>query len=253
MSNRNIKQWLSDPNRKFEEGLQLYNAHKTDQKKDQFYKSKPTFPKGSLQYNMLMGDLLRISRILDQHGDLSKDAPASSPKPLISIKPPQKKPITKKIELKSIPKATVNRAQKLKISDDILPGMNYNDLPGEMKNKYDKIKSLSKELGGLKLSLSVVADNEDRKKIADDLCNKFDERHNLWVELDAWYAKFQNDKPDVDIAEIKREIKKRKDYINRNLKELKEDKTLNAKKKEKREANIKRWENEIELLEKKIK
>ncbi len=240
MSSIEIKKWLANPNRKFEDGLKLYNAHKTDQKKDQFYSAKPTFPKGSIQINMLINDLTRILRILDQNPLVNKS--------IIKIS----NETNKTISLKPLAIKTVAMAEKLKIADQVVPNVNYSDLPDEMKIKFDRIKALSKELGGLKLSLSTIADNEERRKVADDLCNKWDERHNLWVELDTWFAKNQNLKENISIEYLKKEIKKRRDYINRNIKEMKEDKTLSPKKKQKREENIKRWETEIEALERKL-
>lgn len=232
--NTKIKQWLNDSEKTFDEGLAIYDKVKKDTKKDAFFRTQPTFKQGSIQFNMLSQELIRISRIMDQQQPQVKA-------PVISIK--QENPTIKANP--AINKKNVTRAGKLVITDVDLE-MKYEDLPAEMKAKYDEIRSLSKELGGLKLMLETVPTNEERQQVADQLCTSYDKRRDLWMELDAWKQTdvSESAKKELTVDEIKKQIKLKKDNINRAMK------NKEPKNKAKNEKSIKKWANEIEDLEK---
>ena len=123
-----------------------------------------------------------------------------------------------------------------------------------MKAKFDNIKQLSKVIGGLKVALDSAENNEDRKKFADDLCTKWDERKSFWAELDAFITEDkkkakENDKipfTEMNKEQLAKAVKLRKDYINR------AEKNVTEKNRDKTEKRIKEWESEIDELEKLI-
>lgn len=234
MSNVKIKSWLADPSRKYEDGLSLYLEHRRDTSRDKFFNSKPA---GTIHMNMLVGELSRISRILTQNEGNIPEKTESEPKKLIVLGEPM----------------TTNqrRANNFKIVNTD-PDVDYNSLPKEMQEKFDKIKELSKVIGGYKVALDSAQTNEDRKKFADILCNNWDERKALWEELDTFIAEERKSAKETDgipfdqmsQEQIRQAIKLRKDYISR------ASKNMTDKNKAKTEKKIKAWESEIDNLEK---
>lgn len=231
--NSKIKQWLNNPEKSFEDGLALYDQVKSDSKKDAFFHTAPTFPQGTIQFNILAGELTRLSRILDQK--------QPEIKAVVKEQPP--------IKVAKIDDRVIKKAQSLRIVGDA-PQVKYDELPDEMKEKYDRIKELTKTLGGLfaLVNDTQISDN-DRKEAANELCNHYDKRKSLWVELDTW-ADNKNEKKEEPKAltapEIKKEIKLRRDNINRALK------NKEPKNKARNEKSIKKWTKEIEDLERKL-
>jgi len=233
--NSKIKQWLNNPEKTFEDGLAIYEKVKPDTKKDAFFRTAPSFNQGTIQFNILAQELTRISRIFDQRKPEVKDVAAQ----LEQLQP---------IKLNQVLGKTLRRATSLKITD-VDPEVSYDDLPEEMKVKYDRIKELSKSLGGLKLMLDTATENVERQKIADDLCNSYDERRDLWSEIDSWAtensigAKTEKKKfEEMTSDELKKEIKLRNDNINRAKKGITE------KNKEKTEKKVQSWIGEIDGL-----
>lgn len=236
MSNQKIKEWLSNPKREYSEGLSLYNEHKRDSSRDKFFNT-PT--PDTIHMNMMLGELARISRILSQNESVAQVKSEELPKKVISLG----EPLT----------ASQRRARSFKIVNDD-PEVDYNSLPDDMKAKFDNIKQLSKTIGGLKVALDSAENNEDRKKFADDLCTKWDERKSLWAELDAFITEDkkkakENDKipfTEMNQEQLAKAVKLRKDYINR------AEKNVTEKNRNKTEKRIKEWESEIDELEKLI-
>lgn len=236
MSKQLVKAWLADPNRTFEDGLKLYNQHKRDSSRDAFFNSQPTFKPGTIQFNILLTELTRIGRILDQ-------LPDPKPEEVIPSKP---------IRLGSPMSAAERKASALKI-ENFDSKIDYNSLPDDMKAKFDRIRELSKTIGGLKTAMDAATENDERKNFAEQLLSSWDERKSLWDELDAWNENQQPNKksiqPKADFAEmsitqLKKERKTRLDNINRANK--------NAKNKQKAKQAIEEWSSEIETIERLI-
>lgn len=240
-----IRDWLANPKRKFEEGLKLYDLHKSKTDKDAFFRTQPTFPEGSLQYNILFSEMNRIYRILSQklENNPKPQEAASEPKtPAINTK-------NKAISLGTPLTANQRRASVIKITNHT-PSVDYNSLPLELQSKFNTIKELSKSMAVFKaIASDEKATDADRKTAASNLCQQFDYKKSLWAEIDQW-AKLQEQQKkeeltpgDLSINDLKKEIKIRKDYINRALK----NKTpKNAKK---IEGRIQAWEFEMEQFQ----
>lgn len=236
MSKQKIDEWLSNPKRNYSEGLSLYTEHRRDASSDKFFNTQTP---GTIHMNMLIGELSRITRIISQNEPTAQDKKVEVPGKLISIGDP----LTK----------NQRRAQSFKITNTD-PDVDYKSLPDDMKQKFDSIKELSKVIGGLKVALDAAETNDDRKKFADDLCNKWDERKALWDELDKFIKeerKQTKDNNKIPFTEMNKEqlakaIKLRKDNINR------AEKNVTEKNKAKAENRIKEWESEIDELEKLI-
>lgn len=236
-----IRDWLVNPKKTFAEGKALYDRFKTSTKLDALLNSKPSFDPGTIQFNILQGELNRIFRIQQQKaGEKKADIKAV-------------KPQVKAINIKSIkesmqPSQNQRRAASLRITNHN-PAVDYNALPPDLKAAFDEIKELSKTLSGLKaITVDKKAKPQDRKDAADELCRKFDKRASLWNQLDDWAAQNNitnpikgDDIPSKD--EIKSQIKKKRDEINRSLK------NNTPKDPKKREAKIKKLEGEIVKLE----
>lgn len=230
MSKQLVKAWLADPNRKFEDGLKLYNQHKRDSSRDAFFNSQPTFKVGTIQFNMLLGELTRIARILDQ---LPEDKQPQE----------QSKPIT----LGRPMSAMERKASSLKV-ENFNPTVDYNALPDEMKAKFDSIREVSKIIGGLKVAMDSATADDERKSFAEQLLVNWEKRKVLWAELDEWNAKNGNTgkkaKPnfgDMSVAELKKARKIRMDNITRAKKD--------SKNKKKAEVSISEWSKEIDEID----
>jgi hypothetical protein len=63
----------------------------------------------------------------------------------------------------------------------------YENLPAEVKKKYDRTKEIVPLIATLhtEIGLESISDNE-RKKLVDELCRLDDERRKLWDDIDAW-------------------------------------------------------------------
>ena len=235
-----IRDWLVNPKKTFAEGKALYDRFKTSTKLDALLNSKPSFEPGTIQFNILQGELNRIFRIKQQQTpDLAAKKTEEKPVSLIN---------TKQITLGEPKSANQRRAESMRIVNHN-PAVEYNALPPDLKAAFDEIKELSKTLSGLKaITVDKKATPQDRKDAADELCRKFDKRASLWKQLDDWAAQNNitnpikgDDIPSKD--EIKSQIKKKRDEINRSLK------NNTPKDPKKREAKIKKLEGEIVKLE----
>jgi len=232
-----VRDWLTNPKSTFTEGRNLYNKFKSSPKLDGMLNSAPSFERGTIQFNILIGELNRIFRILQQ-------------RPAYEIKGMEvtgRLVNTKAITLGEPQTVNQRRAASMQVTNHN-PSVDYNALPDEMKAKFDTIKELSKTIGGLKaVTVDKQASAVDRKDAADELCRKFDTRAALWKELDAWGkenpADLEGGNPEELSPEKKKAIKKKRDEINRSIN------NLIPKDEKKREIKIKRLEQEIAEIE----
>ena len=240
-----IRDWLVNPKRNFADGKKLYDQFKTSAKLDALLNSKPSFEPGTIQFNILLGELNRIFRIEQQKAPLQQQkaqaAAQQNPEPKKLIN-------TKAITIGEPLTANQRRAASLKITNHD-PKVDYNALPPDMKAAFDEIKELSKTLSGLKaITVDKKATPQDRKDAADELCRKNDRRSMLWNQLDAWAAnqgivESKGSATKMGSDEAKVQIKKKRDEINRSIK------NNTPKDAKKREAKIKKLEKDIANLE----
>jgi len=232
-----VRDWLTNPKSTFAEGRDLYNKFKSSPKLDKMLNSAASFERGTIQFNILVGELNRIFRILQQRtaAEIKIVEVTGS---LIN---------TKKITLGEPQTVNQRRAASMQVTNHN-PSVDYNLLPDEMKAKFDTIKELSKTIGGLKaVTVDKQASAVDRKDAADELCRQFDTRAELWKELDVWGKAnpeaLEGDNSEELSPEKKKAVKKKRDEINRSINNLvpKDD--------AKREAKIKRLEQEIAEIE----
>ena len=145
-----LNQWLANPNRNYDEGVQLYLKTRTDNKFDMFFQQVKAAPQNSLHAKMLLQKIQNIARIM---GASAKAQPAHIP-PVVDIS--KARPIT--VDPIGLPKRAFPR-----IDDN--PYIRIEKLPAELQEKYEKvIKPLAKEIAHYHELAKVAPSDDDRKE-----------------------------------------------------------------------------------------
>lgn len=250
------QQWLNNRNRTYQDGLKIYNRHKSSNKHDQFFAlvidPKPSEP----QYQILYTQLVTISRIL-----------GNTPAP---------EPVVKRIEVKTI--ATNDQGKEVDLDAlrsnkqfiNKLLTLGWDNLTVADKNIFydnkdyylDKQKSFF-EISSLKNEMNLAdakrkesRNKEARKKYNDALNNISNKIRDIFKKkIDTWQDP-QSVSKNADPDEVKKAVERERRIrylkgtaIPRAKKELDNSK-LNEKQKQSRLINIAEWEDELAELEK---
>ena len=263
----NIKQFLFDPNRKFKDGLALYNKVKTSKEYDDFFNNAGDPAPGTLAFNILEKQLQRALR---KQQNAEPDTPSAERKasnaehqtpntqPPITVKKlsPEKK------QAKIAPAITINEStdsEKTKFVD--IPKLkNVDDLPENIKNAYFENKRLITEIAGARQRLAACKSNEDRKPIAQEIAALNSRKEQNWKDINAFTQGKTSEEPESpsvtldpakEALKINRRISTVKINISRAQKEIDKGK-LKGKKLETRLASLESWEKELVELEGKL-
>lgn len=196
MKSQDVRNWLQDPNRSYEVGVQIYEQFAPAKSAAQlnFFKQNLDAQAGSLHFNQLFQ---KVSAILPKVECLeASDSLPSEKVQQIEIKPTV-------FAKKEIP--PFKDAHRFDVQlDDV------NKLPEDLQEKYKENQLLVAELASLRADLEHADSDEARKELADEICLKDDIRAANWEAIDAYYAEL---KPLA--VSVEEEINKCKTYISR--------------------------------------
>ncbi len=158
-----ISNWISNPDRTYQDGLVIYHKIKSNQSKDQFFNSVSQPPKGSLHYNLLLHEIKNANRIIVN----SKPDPHAAPLP----KPT--KQITTQPFKESKARYVFNELVDVKT------------LPEHLQALYFRNQEITRVLSGVHQSLKAATTDADRKQIAEQIRTFNIERIENWQKIDA--------------------------------------------------------------------
>ena len=257
----NIKSFLTDPNRNFKTGIDLYNQVKTSKEYDDFFAKAGNPNPGDLAFNILEKQLNRaLRKQLDHNIDFSSSN---------DITPTPGDPIqVKKIVHQKIkPAITVGENRIIDI-----PGLtNAENLPEEIKAAYFENKKIMVEMAGARQRMAAINQDHERKPVAEEIANLHKRKEQNWHLINS-YLKGKSipipelakreiadgmslDLPSPDpVSEalsISKRIRTIKINIGRAQKEIHSGKLKGSKLKT-RLASLEGWEKELTELESKL-
>lgn len=238
---RRLDEYLNDPEKTFKEGLEIYNDCKRDSRFDALF-SKEEHKPGSIAFNMMITELKNILRI--------KGIPTPVDK---------KGKILPAITAAAVPgakgKGKGDNTNSLRI--DANPLIRVELLPDAMREKFERNQELVKLMAEKHAYLQDQGLNDvDAANAAEELEKMEEERTDNWAEIDAWWnanrESLEAEKKVVPMTQeqIGKAIKLLSDNINRASSDLD---TVKPNVKAKREARIKEWEAQREVLKAKGK
>ena len=184
--------WLQGPRRLYGEGLELFRLLSSQQMKVRYlayFEEVRTSDCTDVHLNILVDKLSRIMRDIRITPALMKDV-LDSPFTYTSQQPAS--PEKTEVILPTDPDIPLARqAEK--------PSFDAASLPSEQRQWYGRIRDIVPLMAKLHADLSSATSDEERKRIADDLCSLDDERRKLWDLLDSWKertGKTLTDEPD---------------------------------------------------------
>ncbi|MBE0663757.1 MAG: hypothetical protein IH597_14980 [Bacteroidales bacterium] len=260
----NIKQFLFDPNRKFKDGLALYNTVKTSKEYDDFFNKSGDAAPGTLAFNILEKQLQRALRKQQnsepepskKQTETSNQEQATTNKPAITVKKLEQ---SKKQAPPAIGSDESTDPGKRKFVD--IPNLkNVDDLPENIKNAYFENKRLITELAGARQRMAACKTNEDRKPIAQEIAAINRQKEQNWKDINDFVngkTADESDKtavtldPAKEALKLNRRISTVKINISRAQKEIDSGK-LKGKKLETRLASLQSWEKELVEMEGKL-
>lgn len=262
----NIKQFLFDPNRKFKDGLALYNKVKTSKEYDDFFNKAGDAAPGTLAFNILEKQLQRALR-KQQNSEpepgnkpqsSSSKSQAQSSMPAITVK----KLTTEKKQSSVAPKTeAIESHEQAQTRFVEIPGLkNIDDLPDHLRKAYLDNKTLFTQMAGARQRLAACKTNEERKPIAEEIAAINRQKEQNWKDINDFVngkTADESDKtavtldPAKEALKLNRRISTVKINISRAQKEIDSGK-LKGKKLETRLASLEGWEKELVELEDKL-
>ena len=259
----NVKAWLNNPNRRYQDGMAIYNTYKPSNKYDVFL---GVVPPGIAQVNLLFSKITRI------HSKL-----ISQPELIVFEKeePIKIKKVTSVALLKSnAPKDTVSLRTNKHYLNNLLT-LNFSDLSfddklvfdnnellfQEKKTAYLSISDSMRSLRSLHAKLKATGLGHSaggvRKTIMQDIAFLDDQVADSWAAIDKWddaQVVLADSSADTAVAKAladQKRIKANKIFIKRALKSipLLKDKSLKDKnKKIKKQHELDKRLKELEIL-----
>ncbi len=232
-----IKAWLEDKQRKYSEGVALFNACASKVLKDKYsayFEKNKDAAVGGVAFNMLISQLTIIAQSVAA-------AAATSATTIIN----------------SALGKVVQDPVKIKAED-----LTAEELPKPLRLKLDLVRELTPEIANLhtKLKDENLTDEEARA-LAEELCEKDDNRATMWAEIDDFLQ--DNDKhleeiptavlPENPIAKGAYLVSRKKlveGYISRDEKKLKGQNKPNIK--TKIEGRLDKLRTELEQIEEQL-
>jgi hypothetical protein len=250
----NIRQFLSNPVRKFKDGLALYSKVKSTKEYDDFFNKAGDPAPGTIAFNILDKQLARALR-KQQNAEIetSNQQPATSNQknlPAIEVKKILKTPAKPKTESPKTTAALID-----------LPGVkDVEKLPDNVKAAYFENKELFTQLAGARQRLAACKTAEQRQPIAAEIAAINKQKEQNWQTINQHLKPGPTTpEPEVKVTldpakealKLNRRISTVKINISRAQKEINTGK-LKGKKLETRLASLEKWENELIQLEGKL-
>lgn len=227
-----LKSHLANPKRSYDAALSLYNIFKTDRKKDAFFASAKDRSFGSMPFQMLDNELKRIYRKLSANPVFEQEPP----KP-IGVKPtpmPQKHATQKhaKAAAKVTEPKTLEQIEKVRQGIKIFKNkVDYNKLPKEMQELYDKNVREYSLLKSLHAEMRVTPDQNRRKELAVRVTKLEEEIQAGWKQLDEFSDGKKPEVKEETAGEIFKQAQAHIRYIQRNKDNPKKVQEVNRRRK----------------------
>jgi len=243
----NISLWLSDPNRTYQEGLQL--LQKLKPKEYPFYASVLNPDPGSYHFRMLVSLLRNEERKLIQARSIPPSYLKHDP-PVIAVT---------KLDLTDSKKTTSKKAETttgLVIVSN--PVVDFKELPPALQEVYLQNKSFTPQIARKHVELKAANTDAQRKSLLEDITSMESQRAANWKTLDNWWSKHKMDSDKAESFDNEKEIAaqavrkvKRIETLKINIsRATKELKTMTGKKADSRKSKLVLWNKELSDLEK---
>ena len=246
--------WLKGPRRPYGEGLRLFSllADRTMKKRWLSFLEKDSDAPSVMQQNLLLDKMRRLESVIQrpsQELGLVLDSEFQTE----NAAQPQNAPVIPKAAAPAVPSSTFTEGSK------ITPDR----LPKEQRQMYEEIRAIVPLEARLHSDLSSAQTDDDRKRIAREICDLDDRRRHLWDLLDSWQKSSNTDlqipKPEysdsgiVKGLEMARRIKRLKDNIRSSkLSIARFEKHSNFKSRDVAKARLEEYQKELDDLEKMI-
>jgi hypothetical protein len=209
-----LQEWLSDSERDYVAGLDLYNEHKRDRKHDAFLNvNNPD----KIRIELLFRKLLKILKIKEANGEYDEagalhSAPIKKVQPITfnEPEPPVQTPETLKYNKPYINRLLTLNFTDLQFSDKMIFNndegyflkkkglmIRNGNIEQEMRSLHTKVKSIDAD----------IKFNEDRKKLMQKLAALDDEKADNWEVIDNW-EETQEEKVKADLNDVQKSIER---------------------------------------------
>lgn len=247
---KDVHTWLKEPKKIYSEGVEILQFHSP--KEAVFYAAEKNPPPDGYHFRMLIKKLQNIARVQLQNHKANEPAVK---KIIVVNELPQTDPSPAK---STIAGRNISKSPSMTIIP-ANPTVEFNKLPEDLKKKYLQNKEMNSRISDKHKQLKEPSlNNDERKKILDELISLQKQVKSNWTAIDKWWNSNEKPQPvaapnhEADIAEaaVKRmkRIEGLKINISRARREIEKDpkhKTA-AKKKEK----IAIWQKELNDLQK---
>jgi len=260
-----VIQWLKNPQRKYLDGVRLFNQFKFDTKADNFFKETENPPVNDVHFVMLIRKMEYIARVRTSEMKAEEFREAQKPvvKKNIDLKPiriPAKEEKNNIEKLRSN-KLYINKVLTVDFSDlsDSDKEIFFND-PAYFNFKkqllYENSK-IDKTCTAIHGDMKNAKTDAKRKEKVNELISFDTKKRENWEKIDNWQynAAYFKDKKHDPVKKAVEQTKKNmlkigllKNYIARAEKQLKEGK-LTEKEVKKRKIKLENWKKELKQLE----
>jgi len=249
----NIQSFLSDPNRQYKTGIELYNLVKTSKEYDNFFANAGSPNVGDLAFNILDKQLARALR---KQNDKQMDLPITA----IETQDVGKPIAVNKIQHQQY-KSTPNTGATNQLID--IPGLvDVNTLPEEIKAAYLENKKLMVEISGARQRMAACTQASERQPIAREIAALHQRKEANWQMINKYVKHGQHESetnqqpeesydPVSEALKTNRRIETVKINISRAQKEINSG-NLKGKKLETRLNSLQKWETELAELENRL-
>jgi hypothetical protein len=226
-----IKKWLNDKNRRYSDGLNIYNRAKKSAAKDKFFAQVQEVPSSDIHFIYLERELRYILRV---YGDLPPVKTVQEPPPPLSrslAASDKKTPSLPPIVVKPIlPVKTVHApsdvetvlapsTNKPKFFDRLDP----NTLPDDLRQLYEENKTLNRDISALHVNLKHYATLKTpeaikkRQEIKELLLQKTEHKNKNYEAIDSWYNSVSVRSRSRAASDLIKQIKAAERYLQRNF------------------------------------
>jgi|WetSurMetagenome_2_1015567.scaffolds.fasta_scaffold300760_1 hypothetical protein len=173
-----LRKWLSDPERNYTDGIEIYKTVKKTPKFDVFFSQIKTCSQGDLHFNLLERELTRIARIDSQ----IRNTEIQKAPPTIGVKP-----IVKKLD--SSQTVSENKTERPKFYNDKM--YNFNELPKNLQTLFKENQNITKEITATHANMKAYDSDKkydaDRAECLRSIKRLEKKRNKNWETIDTWW------------------------------------------------------------------
>lgn len=257
-----LKNWLNNPNRDYQTGVELYRQHKgADQFYSFFTKAKNPSPKDT-EFSMLIQRLQRVNQVIKRNPQKSKSAKHQS-----------KAPKTKDIKVEQIKRKAPAHIEGLRNNNKYVNkilALNWSDLDQrdrdvffdnkdffqEKKNRFLETSRIEKSIKTIHAQMKNTEDKAERKEKVTELKRLENRKNEFWDLIDDWDFEAWKKEPDPDDvdprkrgAEMQKKIDNLKASIRRTQNKIDKKHYKTKKTENNARQNVERMKKELAELE----